>query len=83
MQYLEFEQPIADLEKIQELEQFLRVVKEVLSKEVESLKIKVKAFKITILTRWQRVQLARHPERTSDYMIVFVIVLLNYMVIDL
>ena len=73
MQYLEFVQPIADLEKkIQELEQLSSSSEGVLSKEVESLKIKVESLQKNIfenLTRWQRVQLARHPERpyTLDY----------------
>ena len=73
MQYLEFEQPIADLEKkIQELEQLSSSSEGVLSKEVESLKIKVESLQKNIfenLTRWQRVQLARHPARpyTLDY----------------
>lgn len=73
MQYLEFEQPIADLEKkIQELEQLSSSTEGVLSKEVESLKSKVERLQKNIfenLTRWQRVQLARHPERpyTLDY----------------
>jgi len=73
MQYLEFEQPIADLEKkIQELEQLSSSSEGVLSKEVESLKTKVEILQKNIfenLTRWQRVQLARHPERpyTLDY----------------
>ena len=73
MQYLEFEQPIADLEKkIQELEQLSSSTEGVLSKEVESLKSKVESLQKNIfenLTRWQRVQLARHPERpyTLDY----------------
>ena len=73
MQYLEFEQPIADLEKkIQELEQLSSSTEGVLSKEVESLKSKVESLQKNIfenLTRWQRVQLARHPDRpyTLDY----------------
>ena len=73
MQYLEFVQPIADLEKkIQELEQLSSSSEGVLSKEVESLKTKVESLQKNIfenLTRWQRVQLARHPERpyTLDY----------------
>jgi acetyl-CoA carboxylase carboxyl transferase subunit alpha len=73
MQYLEFEQPIADLEKkIQELEQLSSSSEGVLSKELESLKSKVESLQKNIfenLTRWQRVQLARHPERpyTLDY----------------
>ena len=73
MQYLEFEQPMADLEKkIQELEQLSSSSDGVLSKEVDSLKKKVESLQKNIfenLTRWQRVQLARHPERpyTLDY----------------
>ncbi|HCD53480.1 MAG TPA: acetyl-CoA carboxylase carboxyl transferase subunit alpha [Balneolaceae bacterium] len=73
MQYLDFEQPIADLEKkIEELENLSSVSEGVLTKEVESLKKKVDALRKNIfenLTRWQRVQLARHPDRpyTLDY----------------
>jgi acetyl-CoA carboxylase carboxyl transferase subunit alpha len=58
--------------KIQELEQLSSSSEGVLSKEVESLKTKVESLQKNIfenLTRWQRVQLARHPERpyTLDY----------------
>lgn len=73
MQYLDFEQPIADLEKkIVELEGLSSVSDGVLSKEISGLKKKVESLRESIfknLTRWQRVQLARHPERpyTLDY----------------
>ncbi len=72
MQYLDFEQPIADLEqKIQEL-QDLSVGDGVLQPEIDRLKKKADQLRESIfenLTRWQRVQLARHPERpyTLDY----------------
>ncbi|MBO6525397.1 MAG: acetyl-CoA carboxylase carboxyltransferase subunit alpha [Balneolaceae bacterium] len=73
MQYLDFEQPIADLEKkIEELEGISSVGDGVLNKEINSLKKKVDALRESTfknLTRWQRVQLARHPDRpyTLDY----------------
>ena len=73
MQYLDFEQPIADLEKkIEELESLSSVSEGVLTKEITSLKKKVDSLRESIfknLTRWQRVQLARHPDRpyTLDY----------------
>jgi len=73
MHYLDFEQPIADLEsKIRELEEISTVSDGVLSKEVDSLKAKVDELRASIfqnLTRWQKVQLARHPDRpyTLDY----------------
>ena len=73
MQYLDFEQPIADLEKkIEELEGISSVSDGVLSKEISGLKKKVEGLRESIfknLTRWQRVQLARHPDRpyTLDY----------------
>lgn len=72
MQYLDFEQPIADLEKkIEELSE-LSVGDEVLKPEIERLKKKANQLRKSIfsnLTRWQRVQLARHPERpySLDY----------------
>lgn len=73
MQYLDFEQPIADLEKkIEELESLSSVSDGVLNKEINSLRKKVDSLRENIfqnLTRWQRVQLARHPDRpyTLDY----------------
>ncbi|TVQ01940.1 MAG: acetyl-CoA carboxylase carboxyltransferase subunit alpha [Balneolaceae bacterium] len=72
MQYLDFEQPIAELEKkIEELNE-LSVGDEVLKPEIDRLRKKVDQLRESIfsnLTRWQRVQLARHPERpyTMDY----------------
>jgi acetyl-CoA carboxylase carboxyl transferase subunit alpha len=72
MQYLDFEKPIADLEKkIDELQE-LSVDDEVLKPELQRLRKKADQLRESIftnLTRWQRVQLARHPERpyTLDY----------------
>jgi len=72
MQYLDFEQPIAELEKkIDELNE-LSVGDEVLSPEINRLRKKADQLRESIfsnLTRWQRVQLARHPDRpyTLDY----------------
>lgn len=73
MQYLDFEQPIADLEKkIEELESLSSVSDGVLNKEIAGLKKKADSLReniFTNLTRWQRVQMARHPDRpyTLDY----------------
>lgn len=73
MQYLDFEQPIAELEgKIEELKELSNVSDGVLDKEIQSLKKRVDKLRKSIfsnLTRWQRVQLARHPDRpyTLDY----------------
>ncbi|MEX0648620.1 MAG: acetyl-CoA carboxylase carboxyltransferase subunit alpha [Balneolaceae bacterium] len=72
MQYLDFEQPIADLEKkIDELNE-LSVGDDVLKPEIDRLRKKADQLRKSIfsnLTRWQKVQLARHPERpyTLDY----------------
>jgi acetyl-CoA carboxylase carboxyl transferase subunit alpha len=68
---LEFEKPILELEvKILEMKQFSEKVD--ISDEINKLERKVKKLKENIygnLTRWQKVQLARHPERpyTLDY----------------
>lgn len=73
MQYLDFEQPIAELEsKIEELKNLSNVSDGVLDKEIDSLRKRVDKLRKSIftnLTRWQRVQLARHPDRpyTLDY----------------
>ncbi len=73
MQYLDFEQPIADLEnKIEELKSLSTVSDGILKKEIDGLTKKVDELRESIfanLTRWQRVQLARHPSRpyTLDY----------------
>jgi acetyl-CoA carboxylase carboxyl transferase subunit alpha len=68
---LEFEKPIIELEqKIEEMRKYadnLDIVDEIetLEKKVDQLRTSI----YTNLTWWQRVQLARHPERpyTSDY----------------
>ncbi len=73
MQYLDFEQPIADLEKkIKELSELSITDDDVLTPEIERLEKRVDELRESIftnLTRWQRVQLARHPDRpyTLDY----------------
>ena len=73
MQYLDFEKPIADLEeKIAELTELSANTDKKLNKEIEGLKKRVDELRSSIfanLTRWQRVQLARHPDRpyTLDY----------------
>lgn len=78
MQYLDFEKPIAELEKkIEELENLSTVGDGILKKEIDSLNKRVDDLRKSIfadLTRWQRVQLARHPNRpyTLDYIDYFV-----------
>lgn len=73
MNHLDFEKPIYDLEqKIQQLKSLSLADNDVLNKEIENLEKKVVALRNTVfanLTRWQRVQLARHPDRpyTLDY----------------
>jgi len=73
MQYLDFEQPIADLEKkIKELSELSLADDNVLAPEIDRLKNRVEELRTSIfknLTRWQRVQLARHPDRpySLDY----------------
>lgn len=77
MQYLDFERPIAELEqKIEELSR-ISVGDDVLRPEIERLREKADQLRESIfsnLTRWQRVQLARHPDRpyTLDYIDRFV-----------
>ncbi len=73
MEYLDFEKPVADLErKIEELSRLTIAEDDVLSPEIERLKNRVEELRTSIfsnLTRWQKVQLARHPGRpyTLDY----------------
>ena len=68
---LEFEKPIIELEK--KIEEMKLMSNEFdISSEIEFLENKVDELKVQIynqLTRWQRVQIARHPERplTLDY----------------
>ncbi|NTU96196.1 MAG: acetyl-CoA carboxylase carboxyltransferase subunit alpha [Chlorobiaceae bacterium] len=78
---LDFEKPLFELEaKLDEMRQVLRTSKrdqlpsgpELLDQEIEALEVKVDMLRRSIyknLTRWQKVQLARHPERpyTLDY----------------
>lgn len=73
MNYLDFEKPIVELEdKIVELSELPIADNDVLKKEIKKLEKRVEDLRISIftnLTRWQRVQLARHPDRpyTLDY----------------
>ncbi len=70
---LDFEKPITELEKkIQELRNFVSDKKIDLSSEVKRLEDKLEHLKkntYSNLTAWQKVQLARHPNRpyTLDY----------------
>ena len=70
---LDFEKPIVELEKkIQELKRFISDKKINLSVEVKRLEEKLEHLKkdtYSNLTAWQRVQIARHPQRpyTLDY----------------
>jgi acetyl-CoA carboxylase carboxyl transferase subunit alpha len=71
--HLEFEKPIEELEhKIDEMKHLAHGSGVDVDKAVQALEIKLESLKKEIfgnLTRWQRVQLARHPERpyTLDY----------------
>ncbi|MEM1054081.1 MAG: acetyl-CoA carboxylase carboxyltransferase subunit alpha [Bacteroidota bacterium] len=74
MHLLDFEKPLVDLEtKLQELRTFEADDGTVdLSEQIAALEKRVETLRVSIyqnLTRWQRVQLARHPERpyTLDY----------------
>ncbi len=70
---LEFEEPIVALEsKLQEMKELAEKSQVDVSKDVKSLEKKIADLKNETyknLTRWQRVQLSRHPERpyTLDY----------------
>jgi acetyl-CoA carboxylase carboxyl transferase subunit alpha len=78
---LDFEKPLFELEdKLNEMRVYLKSASldaskggpDNLSREIEALEAKVESLRKTIyrnLTRWQKVQLARHPERpyTLDY----------------
>jgi acetyl-CoA carboxylase carboxyl transferase subunit alpha len=73
MNYLEFEKPIADLEaKLFDMKQLAEENNVDVSEAVKTLEEKIKKLKKDTyqnLTRWQRVQLSRHPDRpyTLDY----------------
>ena len=70
---LDFEKPIVEIEKrIAELRDYSVQEDLTMHKEIEKLEEKAKKLRLQIyskLTRWQRVQLARHPNRpyTLDY----------------
>lgn len=70
---LEFEKPIAELEeKLHDMKQLAKTNDVDVSETVKSLQKKIETLKketFQNLTRWQRVQLSRHPERpyTLDY----------------
>lgn len=70
---MDFEKPILELrKKISDMKEFSRVENIELDSEITSLESKLKKMQDNIfanLTRWQRVQLARHPKRpyTLDY----------------
>lgn len=71
--YLDFEKPIQDMEgKLAEMKQIAEDSDVNVDQEVKSLEEKIKILKKDIysnLTRWQKVQLSRHPDRpyTLDY----------------
>ena len=73
MNRLDFEKPIVELEKkIQELRSFVSDKKIDLSSEIKRLEEKLETLKketYAHLKAWQRVQIARHPQRpyTLDY----------------
>ncbi len=77
MNGLEFERPIIELEtRIQELREFSREREVDLSAEIDTLEKKLHQLKTEIygnLTAWQRIQIARHPQRpyTLDYVRMF------------
>lgn len=68
---LEFERPILELE--QKIEEMRRVIDDMeLGDEIDALEKRVNELRVSVysnLTRWQKVQLARHPDRpyTLDY----------------
>lgn len=73
MEYWDFEKPIVELEnKIKELQEFSQKKQVDLSLEIKNLEKKLAQLKKEIysnLTAWQKVQIARHPQRptTLDY----------------
>jgi len=73
MEYWDFEKPIIELEnKIKELQEFSQKKQVDLSLEIKNLERKLAQLKKEIysnLTAWQKVQIARHPQRptTLDY----------------
>jgi len=72
MVILEFEKPIVELEqKIQEMRSMSGLID--IGAEIDKLESRVQELRVDVyskLTRWQRVQIARHPQRpyTLDYL---------------
>ena len=70
---LEFEKPIVELEaKLEEMKQLAESSKVDVTDDIKSLETKIEKLKedtFSNLTRWQKVQLSRHPDRpyTLDY----------------
>jgi len=70
---LDFEKPLVELEdKLAEMRQLNEETQDDLSTEINALEKRVEKLRTSIyrnLTRWQRVQIARHPQRpyTLDY----------------
>ncbi len=70
---LDFEKPLVELEeKLSEMRSLNEETQDDLSNEINALEERVEKLRTSIyrnLTRWQRVQIARHPERpyTLDY----------------
>ncbi len=64
---LDFEKPIVELErKLDEMRELNREERPDLTQEIEALEERVSTLRTSIysnLTRWQRVQIARHPQR--------------------
>ncbi|WP_103020428.1 acetyl-CoA carboxylase carboxyltransferase subunit alpha [Salinibacter altiplanensis] len=64
---LDFEKPLVELEdKLTEMRELNAETQDDLSKEIEALEERVEQLRTSIyrnLTRWQRVQIARHPQR--------------------
>jgi len=79
MNGLDFEKPIAELEKkIQELKGFVSGKKIDLSSEITKLEQKLESLKkdtYTNLSAWQKVQIARHPKR--PYMLDYVAMVMS------
>lgn len=71
--YLEFERPIAELEeRIKQISSYAQTEGVDLSDEINTLQERAARLRLEIyshLTRWQRVEIARHPQRpyTLDY----------------
>jgi len=79
MNRLDFEKPIVELEKkIQELKGFVSDKRIDLSSEITKLEQKLESLKkdtYTSLTAWQKVQIARHPQR--PYMLDYVAMIMS------